>query len=190
MEAGSPATAPEGTRSSMSCAMLTAARDSSTAPIQHSETLGLLQAVLIDDDMKVLNLPCNGFRNFYRERLTRLRKQRLLHIAIGNPDHFAIVVVETGDDVRNIHRLARLVQYLSMQHGAALGVLFQLLIHDSDNRIGRGRYQCVFHVHTDVLHFGEAGVWEIDAIRLDLLGQQYVQNLIEAALIVDGVPGC
>ena len=77
-----------------------------------------------------------------------------------------------------------------MQHRAALGVLFQLLIHDSDNRIGRGRYQCGFHVHTDVLHFGEAGVWEIDAIRRDLLGQQDMQNLIEAALIVDGVAGC
>src|SRR5579864_1298885 len=106
MEAGAPATAPDGTSTSMTCAKLTAARESKAANrlMQYRESLGLLQAILIDDDMKVLNLPCNRFRNFYRERLTRLRKQRLLHIAIGNPDHFAIVVVETGDDVRNIHR--------------------------------------------------------------------------------------
>ena len=65
-EAGCPATAPEGARTSMSCAKLNALRDSSapSMPIQYRENLGLLQAVLIDDDMKVLNLPCNRFRNF------------------------------------------------------------------------------------------------------------------------------
>src|SRR5579864_1348543 len=124
MEAAFPAAACEGARRSASCAQSivparhTAQRSSSIAPcssrcFDFSSGLRVVHAVLVDDDMKVLNLPCQRFRNLESECLRLLRKQSALDIAIGDPYHLAVAIVETGDDMRNIHGLATLIQQLS-----------------------------------------------------------------------------
>src|SRR6202020_648260 len=103
-------------RRSVSCAGAAAAKHSTPtkkARVSCSRTLLKLcpfQTVLIDDDMKVLDLPCQGFRNLDREWPRLLWKQGALQVAVGDPHDLAIVVVEAGNDVRNVHGLPTLIQ--------------------------------------------------------------------------------
>src|SRR5260370_28265509 len=128
MEAACPATTPDGVLRSASCAKPIAARQTKPArtstfrsSLRHTSggDLRPLQTVLVDDDMKVLDLPCQGFWDLYRERLSLLRKQSALHISIGDPHHLALVVVKAGDDVLDGHRLATLIQQFSAQYVSA-----------------------------------------------------------------------
>src|ERR1700745_1341450 len=103
MEAICPATAPDGARKSTSCPKPIAPGQSmpTKRALRSTPRLRLcpLQAVLVDDDMKILDLPCQGFWDLDRERLRLLRKQSALDVSVGNPDDLAIVVVKAGDDM-------------------------------------------------------------------------------------------
>src|SRR6266550_3881960 len=96
-----PATALAGTRRGASCETAVIATQMKIPAARTRLALGLLQAVLIDDDMEVLNLSCHGWWNLNRKRFIGLWKQGLLNVSVGNPYNLAIVVVETRDYMRD-----------------------------------------------------------------------------------------
>jgi hypothetical protein len=75
IETAVPAITFEGARSSALCAQDKAARQRTpTGTPQPRHILRFAQTVLVDDDMKVLDLSRERFRDFNRERLCGLRK--------------------------------------------------------------------------------------------------------------------
>ena len=89
----------------------------------------------------------------------------------------------------DVDRLAAFVEQLSSQHALALHVRINLLIHDADHRVRGSGNQRGFDVHANVLHVLQTDVGEIDAVCGDLLGQEDMCDLVEAALVVDGLAG-
>jgi len=97
------------------------------------------------------------------------------------------VVVEAGDDVRNVHRLSTLIQQVTAENALALGIGVNFLIHDADHGIGGCGDQSCLDVHVNVFDVLQIQIRKVDAVRGDLFGQQNVGDFIEAALVVDGI---
>src|SRR5579871_6673741 len=177
-----------GGRKLTSCANVSVTRPTSKTEIPAPHCIGLrsLQSILIDHDMKVLDLSCHRLGNLKRKCLRRLRQQRFLNISVRDPNDLAVVVIETCNHMRNVDRFSALIEEFAMQRGMALCICVNLLVHDSDHRVRRSRHQRGFDIHAYVLDLTKADAREIDAIGRYLLGKKDVQNLVKAALFIDG----
>ena len=103
---------------------------------KHVATLRLLQSVVVDDNMKVLHLPGERFRNLYSKRFCGLRQQRLFNVSIRYPNHLPAVVIETCNNMRNVHGLAAFVEQFAAENRVSLSIGIDLLVHDSNDWIG------------------------------------------------------
>ena len=72
--------------------------------------LGLAQTVLVHDDMETVHLRGESFRDLNREGLGRLRQQRAIDVTVRDPDDLSVVIVETGDHMRNVDRFSALIE--------------------------------------------------------------------------------
>src|SRR5690349_4831931 len=83
----------------------------------------------------------------------------------------------------DVHDLPTLVEELSAEDLLAQRIDFDLLAVNLDHRVRTGCYQQGLRVHTYALDSLEAHVWKINPVWRDLLGQQRMRNLVEAAFL-------
>src|SRR5258706_3954186 len=87
----------------------------------------------------------------------------------------------------NVDGLAALVEQVSVEDTLPLNIRLDSLVHHHNDRVGGSRTQTRLHVHANVLDILQTKFREVDPVRRNLLRQENVSYLVEAALIIDGI---
>src|SRR5215475_3029859 len=114
--------------------------------------LGARSDVVVHHNVVSLYTRCNIIRDIHRERDWRLGSQRLVEIAVCDPDYLAAGIVKGCQHLRDVRCLPALVDQSSLQDLSAQRVLVDSLVFNSDDRIGTGRNEEGANIHSHTLY--------------------------------------
>src|SRR5581483_3120583 len=113
MENPVPAVTWAGARKSAATATIVSTIDRQSPKIRSLlRILDVVVLVEIHHNVIILHLAGNVIGDIYREADGYLRKQFLVNVAVGNPDHFTAGVVIRRDHMRDVDNLAALISEL------------------------------------------------------------------------------
>src|SRR5438270_2584186 len=142
MATACPATVFSGSR--MSAANALAARKKTSTPMMKSCRIvcislggGSIHDIVVYDNPIAVNSWRDVVVHAYSERNWNLRTERLIDVAVRNPNHFTGIVVVGGQHLGNVDKLTALIHQFALKNRVSRIGLVQLLMQYSDDRIGR-----------------------------------------------------